>query len=425
MDTITSKILVVILSLFIIIIVLRQFAVYFDDSFVTETAMPFSSVEKVSLNSVFVRDEDVISESYRGVLSYPSLDGSKLANGSIIAYVYGNEKDIYNNYLIKKLEEEVFLLEKQQSPGTTDVAQPEFISSLIDEKYQLITSLIANKDLEKLAVERKELQSLLGIHKIIIDVESDYNAKIDSLNNEIELLKEESVPPTKEIISENSGYFVSYVDGYESIYTTDKIDEITLDQIESTIANDGYNKNGVASNSIGKMIDDYNWNIVGIVDVDKADYNVGSFIEIKLTSSPDSVLAQIIDLKPTEHKNQKIIVLECDKLNYNLVQNRTERIELVMNDFEGLKIPKEAVRFNADNEKGVYVLMGERVDFKKVEILYETDEYMISAYKTDDDYVGLYDDVIVSGKINTENIIGSSSNTQIDEIWEEETSVME
>ena len=181
MNTITVRILVFFLSLFIMITVFSQISMQFKDDYVTETAVIYSSVEKVAFQGVYVRNETVISSRANGVISYTCRDGSKVANGSVVAYTYQSENDILVNQQIKKLKEEVELLESAQNPGTTAVVEPAFISEQIDEQYQTIAFLIAENDLESLDEERKKLQTLMDIYQIVINEETDFNSEIDKI----------------------------------------------------------------------------------------------------------------------------------------------------------------------------------------------------------------------------------------------------
>lgn len=402
MDTITAKILVFFLSVFILIVVAHQVTLFFDDSYKTETAMNYSSAEKVTFNGIYVRNETVVTSSADGVLSYPSSDGSKIAKGSVVAYVYSSAEDIRVNRRIEMLTEEVELLQKEQSPGTTDVARPEVISGLIEEKYQTITALIAENDLDTLLQERKNLQSLLGIYQIVINKETDYNDRIDRLNSEIDTLKAKQKQPKDVVNVEDSGYFISYVDGYENILSPDNIENISADMIERIISNGGYNSSRVNKNAVGKLVDGYTWKMIGVVDPNSADFRIGNSVSVKLSSTPVPVEAEIEDLIETDDESKSIIVLGCQNLNYNLVQKRTERIELVLNDYNGIKVPRSAIRFNKLNEKGVYILQGQKVAFKKLDVIYESEDYMLSKITSDPHYISVYDDVITSGEIPAE-----------------------
>ena len=155
--------------------------------------------------------------------------------------MYRSANDIYINQQIESLKNEVEILKKEQSPGTTVVAQPEFISSLIDEKYRTITTLAARNDLSSLRSESDDFQMLTGIYQIVIGEETDYNDRIEQLEKQIKLLEAKQNNPIDIITVPNSGYFISYVDGYEDILSTDKLSSITADDIKEVIKNDGYN----------------------------------------------------------------------------------------------------------------------------------------------------------------------------------------
>ena len=422
MDTITGKVLVLILSIFMLVTVFHQFVQVFEDDYTTETATVYSSAEKVTFNGVYVRNETIVSGRKNGVLSYPSSDGSKVAKDSVVAYVYRSANDIYINQQIESLKNEVEILKKEQSPGTTVVAQPEFISSLIDEKYRTITTLAARNDLSSLRSESDDFQMLTGIYQIVIGEETDYNDRIEQFEKQIKLLEAKQNNPIDIITVPNSGYFISYVDGYEDILSTDKLSSITADDIKEVIKNDGYNAAKVSKKAVGKIVDDYEWDLVGIVNPKDASFNPGKEVKVKLSSTPDLLTAKITDVIETDDPEECVIVLSCEKLNFNLVQYRTERVEIILDDFNGIKVPREAVRFNKNNEKGVYVLLGQRIAFKKVDVIYECDEYLLSAITSDTSYISVYEDIILSGEIPSE-VMEQETTASTEEQSEEATTI--
>lgn len=414
MNTITVRILVFLLSLFILITVFSQISIQFKDSYVTETAVLYSSAEKISFQGVYIRNETPVYGGVSGVLSYPNADGSKIANGSVVAYVYRSENDIYINQQIEKLKEEVKLLESAQNPGTTQAAQPEFISSLIDEEYQNIAFLIAEDDLDALAEERKQLQTLMNIYKIIINEETDFNDAINSLNSRIDQLEAKKREPIDAVTADSTGYFISHTDGFESRLSLDNIDKLTVSDIKDVISGSDAKS---SSRAIGKMVDGYEWKMAGIVNPNSADFRIGSSIKVKFASTPDRLTAVVEDLIESDNPDESMIILSCDKLTYNLVQRRVERVELILNDYDGIRVPRGAIRFNDKNEKGVYILLGQRIAFKKINPVYECDEYILSQITSDTDYISVYDDIIVEGEISEDLYV---PETTADEPEEEE-----
>lgn len=417
MNTITVRILVFFLSLFIMITVFSQISMQFKNDYVTETAVIYSSAEKVAFQGVYVRNETVINSRVNGVISYTCRDGSKVANGSVVAYTYQSENDILVNQQIEKLKEEVELLESAQNPGTTAVVEPAFISDQIDEHYQTIAFLIAENDLETLDEERKKLQTLMDIYQIVINEETDFDSAIDNLNSRISELEKRRREPSGMVTAENAGYFIGHTDGFESKLSPDTIDSLTADDVKNIIS-ESRKENG--GSSIGKIVDGYEWKMIGIVDPKATDFRVGSSVTVKFSSTPDTVTAVIDNMIETDDPNESMIVLSCDELTYNLVQRRAERVEIILNDHNGIKVPRNAIRFNKDNEKGVYILLGQRIAFKKINQIYECDEYLLSQITSDSDYISVYDDIIVEGEISADLYVEETEDP--DDEAEEETS---
>lgn len=409
MNTITVRILMFFLSVFILVTVFSQLFLQTRNAYVTETAVIYSSAEKITFQGVYIRNESVIEHNVNGVLSYPCSDGSKIANGSIVAYVYENENDIFVNHRIEKLKEEVELLESAQNPGTTEVTTPAFISKLIDQQYQTIAVLIAENDLQTLAEERKKLQTLMGIYQIVINEEIDFNDAIDNINTEIRELEQRQKEPIDIITADSTGYFISNIDGYESKLSPETIDTLTVDQIKDIISNSTKDS---GKNAVGKMVDGYEWKMVGIVDAEQTHFKIGSNVTVKFASTPDTVTAVIEDIIESDNPKESIIILNCDKLTYSLVQRRVERVEIILNDHEGIKVPRKAIRFNKDNDKGVYVVLGQRIMFKKIDPIFECDEYILSKITSDSDYISMYDDIICEGEISDDLYIEETTNSE-------------
>ncbi len=410
MNTITVRILVFFLSLFILITVSSQISLQFKEDYITETAVIYSSAEKVDFYGVYIRNEEVISNNVKGILSYPCTDGSKVANGSVIAYVYENEKDIYINQKIKQLREEVELLESAQNPGTTEVTTPAIISPLIDQQYQSVAFLIAENDLQTLAEERKELQTLMGIYQIVINEETDFNDTIDDINSEIKELERQKKEPVSIITADTTGYFISYIDGYEEHLSPETINSLTVDKIKSIVADSEKN----TGKAIGKIVDGYEWKMVGIINPEQASLPIGSNVTVKFSSTPDTVTAVIEDIIESDNPEESIILLNCDELTFNLVQRRVERVEIILNDYEGIKVPRKAIRFNKENEKGVYILLGQRIAFKKIDPIYETDDYILSRITSDDEFISVYDDIICEGEISADLYVEENVEDEIE-----------
>ena len=128
----------------------------------------------------------------------------------------------------------------------------------------------------------------------------------------------------------------------------------------------------------------------------------------------------IESLEPTDNPSEWVLILRCDEMTYDLVQKRVERVEMTLNDFEGIRVPREALRFNKNNEKGCYVLWGQRVLFKKVDTIFEDNDYILSRITSDESYVCVYDDIIIEGVDTAAYMANSDEVVTVAENDEEE-----
>ncbi|MBQ5331413.1 MAG: hypothetical protein J6F31_09225 [Oscillospiraceae bacterium] len=378
----------------LIVVVSHQLWSGVNEQYDIEVAMEYSSADTVTFKGVFIRDEEVVSRAYSGVLSYAVTDGGKVAKDSVVAYVYNSEEEIETNRRIKETEHEIELLRDAQNPGTVQTAKPEFISSLISEEYQTIAALLAKGETEDLSAHKDQLFTLMCIYQIAVKQETGYDEKIAELSAKEAQLRVQKKDYKEAFYSPDSGYFVSYTDGFENELSFDNAINIDAATIDNVIKHDSGSgrKNGV----IGKLIKGYNWKIAGIIDNSSNVFNMGDKVRLDFASVPDSVTATIERLDDLD-TGKTIAVLRCDEITYNLVKLRTDRVEMTLHDFDGIKVPKEALRFNRKNEKGCYVLWGQRVLFKKIDEIYETEDYILSKLTSDENYVCVYDNVIKSG----------------------------
>ena len=147
--------------------------------------------------------------------------------------------------------------------------------------------------------------------------------------------------------------------------------------------------------------------MVGIINT--ADrYFVNEKLVFSFASSNARHTVTVESITPTGNGNEAIIVLSCEELDSEIASSRIQEADLVLNEYTGLRVPREAIRF-VNDVKGVYVIVGERTEFKKLDVIYEGDDYVLSANISDDDFLNLYDRIILEPIENTGNAEASDS----------------
>ncbi len=377
--------------------------------YTTETALLTVGSDSEMVQGVFIRDEEVITYDGSGVISYEVPDGGKLGIGSVIANVYSSETQIEIKQRIESLENTYSLLERISNPGTTKTAQPTNLSGLLTETYK---GFLYNREQDKLSdlqAEREEMTILLSTYQLVTGKDSGYGDRMQGIQSEIASLHLAQEAPLDVIKAEKTAYFVSYADGYEETLRMDTIESLTVEQLQQVADATKEDKT-----IIGKLIDGYDWMLAAIVDNSSKTYEVGDSITLKFTSTSETVKGKVCMLNSSQGAEQTIIAIKCETLTYDLVQHRTENVELIQGEYKGIMVPRSALHFLPITEtvkdpvtgeesevttdyRGVYVLNGEQPEFRKLEVIYEGTDYVISAQDSGNGYLLLYDSIITEG----------------------------
>lgn len=409
MNSVTLKIVVVMVMIFIFFTVVSVVYQTFNTDYTTETALLTVGSDSESVQGVFIRDEEVLTYNGTGVISYEVADGGKLGIGSVIANVYSTENQIEIKQRIERLENSLALLERISNPGTTQTAQPASISGLFTEAYKSFLYQREKGDLSNLQADREEMVVLLSTYELVTGKDISYDAKMESIQSEITSLSLAQEAPLDTITATRACYFVSYADGYENTLTLDNLESLTSEQIRS-VTDGAKEEQGV----VGKLIDTYHWALAAVVDNSAKVYELGDRVTLKFASTSETVTGEIIMLNAAQGAEQTVMAISCESLTYDLVQHRTETVEIIRGEYNGIMVPRSALRFKTlteevtdpetgetttvtENYRGVYVLNGEQPEFRKLDVIYEGTDYVISAQNPDSGYLLLYDAIITKG----------------------------
>lgn len=410
-----NNVLLVLLSASVIATIGTIFYHFIDTSYETETAIRATADESKFLEGVYIRDEKVLTYSGTGAVSYQIPDGGKIAVNDVIAEIYPDESAIEKEQQINMLQSKLDVLERISNPGTLEQAQPADLSRQISQYYEKIVQCRDKEDLDDMTAAQQQFIESCSTYQIVISKGTvSFAQQISDLTAQIQTLQSEQETPIDTVTSDSSAYFVSHTDGLESTLTAEKLSDITPDQIRQVIQDSKDKQNETNPNIVGKSIAQYGWYMLGIIDNKDQKYQVGDAVKIRLMTSSATADATIQELRNTDEDGKVMVVLYSDTLTSDFVQNRTEDVEMVLGEYEGIKVPRNAIRFKdieetvTDEEtgeektetvncRGVYVQDGEKIEFRRLDVVYEGSDYVLSKLNASDGYLMLYDSIIVEG----------------------------
>lgn len=390
-----TTVIIVTLSVFVILVAVGQIFFAGGENITTETAFFYGVEEEVPFEGVYLRDETLIYDGGTGILSYEQVNGSKVGKSSVVARRYKSDNDAAYLREIGLLQRQIAVLESAERLVGTDNSQLEAISIQINESHSDIISSIIDGDLAAAGDKQSYLLEAMCKREITLKAADGYGTKKKQLNDEINRLNTLISGGVREVIAGGAGYFVSEVDGYEGELGYASAEDITEDKINEVVASPVKTR---SSNAIGKLIGDYHWRVAAIIDTEKMfGLYEGSEVTLRVGSGTYLIDADIISAKNCGD-NKALYIFECDKLNSAVASGRTARFKLLVNSYGGLRVSRKALRYNENDERGVFIVRGDSLVFKKVNVVYWGEGYVICSQETDDDYLKLYDEIVTEGK---------------------------
>lgn len=394
------KIATAVLAVFVIIYVGIQLSRFTKEDYSVQTVYSQTVEDNLSVTGIFFRDEEVFPIGKSGIVSCGYAVGEKVSSTSQIASIYKNQSAVDREREIENLSETLQSLEKAQANSqTTDAIRPETLNGMIS---QYAARLIADRDREDLSSLRDLRSSLTEVYarrEIIVGTDVDYTGQIAVIKAKLQTLQSQDADQSEAVYTNVSGYFVDHSDGYEDICTDEILATTTASELDGLIANyKGYSPNTTEL----RVVTSQKWRYVLTVS-EQESYLLreGSTVTIRFPGLGETFKVTVQELRRDPSSGRFLVVLEGDTVTPFLLENRVQACEILARTYTGLKVPKEAIRFNENGQMGVYVILMDKMYFRAVGEIYENENFIIcpTDYVSDDGTptLKMYDTIILGG----------------------------
>ncbi|MBQ8603691.1 MAG: hypothetical protein IJ410_02450 [Oscillospiraceae bacterium] len=346
---------------------------------------------------IICRQEIVLTRGEGGVIDYLAEDGERVSKGHHLADVYPVYSDLENIRLLRNRQsmlEDIRQAESYLTNSAVDMTSTR--KELTDQLSGLAVTSVSD-DFE--AINEKLADLTLNLNKIGVATgrTTNFARAKEQLQSEINRVKSVINRPVSSLYSPYTGYFQQSVDGYENIATVDRFLNSGYEEGYAII--NQANEYAPSASSYGKIITDYKWSVCVYLDKDRCiNLKEGKTVQISIDAGSNefskATVEHIID------KGEKnLVVFQCTTISKESVAARIVDCEILFKQYTGIKVPKSAVRFDSEQNMGVFVNFSNIVKFKKITPLYEDDNYMIVPVERDENnQLKLYDSIIVKGR---------------------------
>ena len=344
----------------------------------------------VDLSGYIFRDETVLGGAAM-YCSYNYRDGEKVAKNAKVASYIANE-ELRAKY--EDLRGRIEILESSASLLHIDLAE-------VDKEIAELRTEIAIKsttgDLAFLEEAEKELLVLLHKRALAERNENDFSAELELLRAEFSALQASVATMGGGVVTDNSGYFYSYTDGYESYCTAEVAENINFNIFDEIEAMKPEKSTGAA----GKIAAVGKWYYVCRMSIEAAEEIVSD--ETYSCVFTDNACKQSLPLLTEEKivdyvRGEVLLVFSCTYIPDEFDFSRIQRAKITVSEISGLRVPSSSVRVLEDGQTIVYIIKEGICRPRNIRILFEKGGYCVVAKAEARSDLDLYDRIITGDK---------------------------
>ena len=345
------------------------------------------------------RDESVIYSKNTGAVDYFVADGQKVSARQSLANVYRNGSGDEVRKTVSMIDGQIELLEQCTSDNLSSVDLSELRKSADDTYFSLMRQ-INSGEAGELDYSIEQMMLTLSRIRSVTEGDGSVVAILDALKAERDKYMSGDY---EEIYSGQSGYFYSSVDGYESIFSLSRADELDGESFYSLIDS---MQNGIkipTDGACGKLASDSRWKFVlPIGEKDAAGFTEGEAYNLNFPEKNNTTFLMTLESKvPAEAQESVLMIFYCNRLPDNFSFERCMTAQIERSAVSGIYVPSSAVK-KLDGVRGVYVLRGNIAYFRRIDIIYVGEDYFLVAERDDGDgkyyYLGSNELIITNGK---------------------------
>lgn len=357
----------------------------------TATVTPYEAGAGYYASGFVVREEELLYSQY-GTTVLNCAEGAHVAANDTVATGYRSEDAKTRQTRIDELSGQIEQLQYAWSAVSSVYDQAALDADIAGDLAQL-SRYLALRDMNSVSDLSPELKGLI-LRRTGSDSDSgSLQARISTLQAELETLEAQSAGDTSAILAGKAGTFSAAVDGYESVLTPERLMEMTVAEFESVQPDE------TDANAIGRLVTSATWYYACVVPASELS-GVEEGDRATLTFARDyyqPVTMRVARLGGNE-AGSRLLVLSSDRALQNVTLLRQQSVEIVFTSYSGLRVPKSAVRVE-NGQTGVYILEGTLAKWKPITILHDTGEsYVVTLDTSSTNNLWPGDELIINAK---------------------------
>ena len=336
---------------------------------------------KIVTTGYIIKTEQVYNSTVSGRVYHYLQEGTKVKKNNILSTVYTGDVSEQTLAELNSINQKISEIQNSSNPSYSFGSNSQENIDII--KNNIIKSANRN-DLSDMDSYKAQINSIVtgGVEDIRTD-------NLESLENKKHSIESTLQSSKNDVYSQMAGVFSKNIDGMEETLKPGDILSYRLSDYEAIKLVDKKPQTAVnIGEPICKVINNNTWYIMTAVKSESVSkMRTGQKVKIRFTELPGIEANGVISYISAEESNteKNVVVIKCELYKEGVLSLRFTGIELVLESYEGYRIPMSAIR-NKNGVKEVMVRTESGTFLRKCKILYTdiADQTVIISKEFDD-----------------------------------------
>lgn len=339
---------------------------------VTEPAELTTLENSIHTNGFIVRDETMYYATGTGTPYFGASEGDRIAKDSQVAVIFEGKVDPNSIKELSVIDAKLKRAYAAQQNGITHRSDTGSIENDVATRVNELYSCAEDDNVRLAAQEHEAIDSLRTT--------GEYNNDTGAARLEDEKWRaiQNIGSSRKEIYSEISGVFSTYLDGLESVLTPDRIEQYTPSYIRGLpeVKNEETDSSHVETGDpICKVMNNHVWYTLAALNANEAEKcSKNTSVKLRFNNMADAEVEGIIDyISDADENGDRLVLIRCSTYVESVFSYRRADVDIIFERYTGYKVPVNAIRAG-DGQPYVYGQAGSS-NFKcEVKVLYTDTE---------------------------------------------------
>lgn len=364
----TAKLITLLFSLAVLAYFGVQAWRYFTRPDITTPVYAYRAEHTLTLSGMVVRDEAAIDCS-EALVELTRAEGERVAKGKPLATVYRSEQALAAAREVSALRGELEQLKYAQS-AARDAETALRLDGEIESDIVALRAALASGNYAALEADASALRTTVLRREFAYRGSADLSGRIAETEARLRDASAAAGGASSVVSAPFAGTYSAVADGWEDVLTPGILKTLTPAQFDSLAPH-------AASSTVGKLVRGDRWYYAAVVsEADAARIDKSAAYRLALSGADDPLPVSVASVGNAQN-GRCVLVLTSDRYLSAVTALRAQSAELILESYEGLRIPKNALRIGEDGVSGVYCRIGLQSYFKPVELIYQGEDYCL------------------------------------------------